>query len=323
MLARLKHQLQREVRQHPRKAAVLAVLALVAVWRIAPLLAGPFGSASAAVASRSAVAPGSTGRTRGDDGDLESKETIESGKRVERLINWKLAGAALQSQPLLQSADRSEFRLDPFCIDVDQFAPPIAFVSPDEDAELWEPEPARGVEPRHVDAAAPAPSTAEAAPEKEPPPRVLRAAAEHPALRLLRLTAVLVTRERRLAVIAGRVYQTGAALRSAETEAATPQTFRVVSIGADGVVVESDDGQRYLLELRSRPRQIETYPANGADGGPPQAPQQDPSRQVQGEGNAAAEPVGMIGRTHAQPTHASRLAGPGRSPVARRDAPME
>ncbi|RMG34863.1 MAG: hypothetical protein D6725_13490, partial [Planctomycetota bacterium] len=109
MLPNLIRRLQREIRQQPRKAAVLAVLLLLAVWRIAaacaPLLDSPTTAA--------AVVPPRASTTERPD----PPETIESGKRVERLINWKLAGAALQTHPLLQSAGPEAFLVDPFRID--------------------------------------------------------------------------------------------------------------------------------------------------------------------------------------------------------------
>ncbi len=304
MLARLKDQLQREVRQHPRKAAVLGVLALVAVWRIAPLVAGSFVSSSAAAASRAAAPTvGVAGAPKADGSDIESPETIESGKRVERLINWKLAGAALQSQPLLQSADRSEFRLDPFRIDVDQFSPPIAFVPPGEDAELWASDDVPAVASAEAAAAAPEPAPADVPPAREPRRDVVRAASEHPVLSTIQVTAVLVTGQRSLAVIGGRVHRTGDALRLPDAAPAMTQTFRVIRIGTEGVIVQSDGGERYLMPLAGRSRGIDIAPTEASAGVSSEPPRPPAATTPQRAPNAAAEPTVSSEDTRSTPSH--------------------
>lgn len=125
-------QIVHDLKQSWQKTAVLGVLLLVGMYFWIPPLyrtvfaksvtATPTGTATTTPSTPAPSSPGLTTAT----GTSSSKDSID-GKSS---INWENIAAALQSEPLLQSAEADVSERNPFGIDDEQF-PLVGLFTPD------------------------------------------------------------------------------------------------------------------------------------------------------------------------------------------------
>ena len=99
----LSRKLQRELKTNPKKAGILAVLAVVALYFWAPLFSGWFGKGSAA--TQSPVAPATSTRT------VEIRPPAATEKPA---VNWQQLAAWIERDPRMQPETNLVLARDPF-----------------------------------------------------------------------------------------------------------------------------------------------------------------------------------------------------------------
>lgn len=129
----LSHQLTREVKRNPAKAAVLGGLLVVAVWFWFPLIKGWIGiSESASSESESIVVAQPT----------QTDSTAASNAATSSKMNWRTIARRISEDPAMQSGMLRSITFDPFypeqpvetqltAIDTPPEAAPIPDVSPE------------------------------------------------------------------------------------------------------------------------------------------------------------------------------------------------
>lgn len=122
MLA-LKQQLLRDLKASWQKSAILGVLLLVGLWFwIPPLLRMIRGRSAATTVAATSPSPPTVSAVPPSAPTVPPPSPAGS-----QTVNWEKIDAALQHDPLAQSAELTELQSNPFVMDREQFAPPILF----------------------------------------------------------------------------------------------------------------------------------------------------------------------------------------------------
>lgn len=213
MPATLAQRLQAEIRRSPKKAALLALLACVALWYWAPLL-GRIGSSKSG--STRQVQPTELTATVAPSATQPLSPTPPTQQpSAPTGPTWEGVLALIENDSRMRPASELPLARDPF-----RRMPTAEAATEDELAA----EQAQG---------APANSSTEPA-----PPELSQAAVELP------LTAIIFGPTRRSALIGGRAYRPG------DVCPAHGMEFRIVGIGRDHITVERlADGYRFEQSL--------------------------------------------------------------------------
>jgi len=232
--AKLKKQFVKEAKNHPKKAAVLGLLALLAIWFWTPLVwkwvSGSKGQGARVVANRPAPESTHNQTSPAENENVPVPDNAEPRTPWFRLRDWMNRDVHMGTERAIPLG-RNPFR---------ESAAPLP------------------VEPPEVaDAEEEADSEAEVA-EKEPEPTFT------PATLGLRLTSTLIDSGQRIARLNNRTFREGDYIEVQQAGSEESIVFYLAQVGTEEVILERE-GFRFPLRIeRSKPRRSNAIVAGGA-----------------------------------------------------------
>lgn len=214
----LKKQFQKELKTNPKKAVVLGLLALVAVYFWAPLaikmVGGKKSSKKAFTTAQSESLSAESSASTGTNSTHKIDETLQQMTAApafgwDQILNW------IQKDPLTVSCPEIKNQHDPF----------------------------KRVE-KIIEIPTPESPVANQTPGTEQTPEVVRDLS--PEALGMKLTSTIVGSEKSVAMIDDRAYALGQ--RVIAYDGATPLPFRLVAIRPEMVILERDE-QQYALKI--------------------------------------------------------------------------